>query len=103
MNIEEAIQRLQERVQELEEMVCLAKAKCQKCGGILIILPTTSYLHCKCGELFGDVGSVLAGAFDQTNRLEWISKEGYENQLLMSHLRRQINDKYPKRLAPKRT
>jgi hypothetical protein len=46
MTTEERIQRLEARVQQLEEMVSLAKARCKKCGAILVILPTTEYLDC---------------------------------------------------------
>lgn len=99
MTTEEQIQRLQERVQQLEEMVCLAKAKCKKCGAILVILPTTKYLSCTCGEIFGDVGPLLTGFFDEINQLEWISMEGYTNQCLMHHLRREVNEKHPDILA----
>ncbi len=99
MTPSEQIQRLEERIQQLEQIVCLAKVKCKKCGSTLIILPTTKYVSCKCGELFGDTGPLLAGAFDEINQLEWISEEGYENQLLMSHLRREVNRKYPRSLA----
>ena len=93
------LQMLEERVQQLEDMVCLAKAKCKKCGATLVILPATQYLSCSCGELFGDVAPLLAGVFDDINRLEWISKEGYEKELLMSYLRRDVNTKYPAVLA----
>jgi hypothetical protein len=103
MTTAEQIQRLEERVQQLEKMVCLAKARCKKCGSTLLILPTTEYLCCECGECFGDADTLLAGAFDEINQLEWISKEGYENQLLMSHLRREVNEKYPRLLARGRT
>jgi hypothetical protein len=93
------VQMLEERVQQLEEMVCLAKAQCKKCGATLVILPTTQYLSCACGELFGDVTALLAGDFDEINRLEWISKEGYEKELLLGYLRRDVNTKYPAALA----
>jgi hypothetical protein len=101
MTQSEQIQMLEERIQQLEEIVCLAKVRCKKCGSTLIILPTTKYVACKCGELFGDAFAVLGGAFDEINALEWISEEGYENQLLMSHLRTEVSRKYP-RLLPHR-
>jgi hypothetical protein len=99
MTTEERIQRLEARVQQLEEMVSLAKARCKKCGAILVILPTTEYLDCACGEIFGDVGALLTGFFDEINQLEWISMEGYANQCLMHYLRREVNEKYPDILA----
>jgi hypothetical protein len=93
------LQILEERVQQLEEMLCLAKAKCKKCGATLVILPATQYLSCACGELFGDVAPLLGGVFDDINRLEWINKDGYEKELLMDYLRREVNSKYPAVLA----
>ena len=94
------LQGLEERIQQLEEMVCLAKAKCKKCDRTLIILPTTKYLRCDCGELFGDTDILLAESLDETpENLEWIDKAGYERLLLLSHLRREINEKYPRALA----
>ena len=94
------LQKLEERIQELEEMACLAKAKCKNCDAILIILPTTKYLLCNCGELFGDTDTLLAESLHASSeRLEWIHKDGYERLLLLDHLRSEINKKYPRALA----
>lgn len=93
----EQLKALEERVHQLEETVCLAKAKCRVCGAILLILPTTEYVHCKCGQLFGDAGMLLAESLTENPKeLEWIHKDGYEKELLMSHLRRDMKAKYPR-------
>ncbi len=102
-NLTTRLRKLEERIQQLEEMVCLAKAKCKKCGRTLIILPTTEYLRCDCGKFFGDSDALLEQSLDDTGDiLEWIDKAGYERVLLLSHLRREINNKYPRALADTR-
>jgi hypothetical protein len=74
----EQLKALEVRIPELEEMVSLAKAKCRACGTILVILPTTEYVHCKCGELFGDAEMLLAESLaENPKNLEWIDKKGY--------------------------
>jgi hypothetical protein len=94
------LRKLEERIQELEEMVCLAKAKCKDCGATLIILPTTKYLRCDCGEYFGDADILLSQPLNAAPaNLEWIHKAGYEKVLLLSYLRREINEKFPRVLA----
>ena len=67
--------------------MCLAKAKCRKCGAVILIMDCEEYVHCSCGELFGDASSLLAGSFDEINELDWIDKTGYENLLLLLRLR----------------
>jgi hypothetical protein len=99
-DLQTRLQKLEERIQGLEEMMCLAKAKCKNCDAVLIVLPTTKYLHCDCGEMFGDTNILLAEPVGASPvRLEWIHKDGYERLLLLDHLRSDINKKYPRVLA----
>jgi hypothetical protein len=94
------VQKLEERVQELEEMVSLAKAKCRSCGAIFIILPTTKYVMCQCGERFGDAHMLLGEPLEANpENIEWVNKDGYERDLLLCHVRSEINRTFPRALA----
>jgi hypothetical protein len=101
----ERLKKLEERVQELEALLSLARVKCLTCGEVMIVMPTTKYLGCNCGELFGSAADAM-GSIGQSSieapGLEWIDIAGYENQLLMSHLRSEIGQKYPRVLPSTR-
>jgi hypothetical protein len=95
------LETLGERIQQLEEMVCVAKARCRKCDNIFIIMPATKHLYCeRCHIHFGDIKMVLfEHPDDMHENLEWIHKDGFERNLLLSYLRRDIKNKYPRALA----
>jgi hypothetical protein len=87
-----------ERIQELEQLACLGKARCKKCGFVFTVLPSVKYLHCRnCRERFGDVHELLLSPIDEMpENLEWIHKDGFERTLLLSYLRSDIKSKYPR-------
>jgi hypothetical protein len=94
------LETLGERIQQLEEMVCIAKARCKKCDNVFIIMPATKHLYCeRCHIHFGDTKMVLfENPDDMHESLEWIHKDGFERDLLLSHLRSEIKRKFPRAL-----
>lgn len=99
-NIAARLETLGERIQQLEETVCIAKARCKQCDNIFIVMPATEHLYCeRCHIHFGDIEMVLCeNPDDMHESLEWIHKDGYERNLLLSHLRSDIKRKFPRAL-----